>query len=62
MRINNACFETKKQVAQRAIIAHLRTSKSSADDAPGAWPIRTPGAWLAESIKGIAKHCYTQNL
>ena len=35
---------------------------SAADDAPGEWPIWTPGAWLAESIKGITKHCYTQNI
>ena len=26
------------------------------------WPIRTPGAWLARSIKGINNHCYTQNI
>ena len=51
-----------KQVAHMATIAHLRTSEASADDAPGALPIWTPGAWLAESIKGITKHCYTQHI
>ena len=25
-------------------------------------PIWTPEAWLAGSIKGITKHCYTQNI
>ena len=32
------------------------------NDAPGAWPIWTQGAWLAEFMKGITKHCYTQNI
>ena len=32
------------------------------NDAPGAWPIWTPGAWYAGFIKGILKHCYTQNI
>ena len=32
------------------------------NDAPEAWPIWTPGAWLAAFIKGITKHCYTQNI
>ena len=27
-----------------------------------AWPIWTPGAWLAGLIRGITKHCYTQNI
>ena len=29
------------------------------NDAPWAWPIWTPGAWLAGFIKGITKHCYS---
>ena len=32
------------------------------NDPPGAWPFWTPGEWLAGFIKGIAKHCYTQNI
>ena len=32
------------------------------NDIPGAWPILTPGAGLAGFIKGITKHCYTQNI
>ena len=31
-------------------------------DTPWAWPIWTPGAWLAGFVKGITKHCYTQNI
>ena len=32
------------------------------NDAPGAWPIWAPGTWLAGFMKGITKHCYTQNI
>ena len=32
------------------------------NDAPGAWPIWTPGSRLAEIIKGLTKHCFTQNI
>ena len=32
------------------------------NNAHRAWPIWTPGAWLAGFIKGITKHCYTQNI
>ena len=28
----------------------------------GAWPIWTPGAWLAGFTKVTARHCYTQNI
>ena len=31
-------------------------------DAPGAWPIWTPGSRLAGIIKGLSKHCFTQNM
>ena len=31
-------------------------------DAPGAWPIWTPGSRLAGIIKGITKHCFTRNI
>ena len=32
------------------------------NDAPGAWPIWTPGSQLAGIIKGLTKHCLTQNM
>ena len=32
------------------------------NDAPRAWPIWTPGSRLAGSIKGLTKHCFTQNI
>ena len=32
------------------------------NDAPGTWPISTPGSRLAEIIKGLTKHCFTQNI
>ena len=32
------------------------------NDAPGAWPIWTPGSRLAGNIKGLTKHCFTQNI
>ena len=32
------------------------------NDVPCVWPIWTPGVWLAGFIKGITKHCYTQNI
>ena len=32
------------------------------NDAPGAWPIWTPGSRLAGIIKGLTKHCSTQNI
>ena len=32
------------------------------NNAHRAWPIWTQGAWLAGSIKGITKHCCTQNI
>ena len=31
-------------------------------DAPGAWPIWAPGTRLAGFIKGLTKHCFTQNI
>ena len=31
------------------------------NDTPWAWPLKTPGAWLAGFMKAIAKHCFTQN-
>ena len=32
------------------------------NDVPGAWPIWTPGSRLAGIIKGLTKHCFTQNI
>ena len=32
------------------------------NDAPGVWPIWTPGSRLAGIIKGLTKHCFTQNI
>ena len=32
------------------------------NDAPGLWPIWTPGSRLAGIIKGLTKHCFTQNI
>ena len=32
------------------------------NDAPRAWPIWTPGLQLAGIIKGLTKHCFTQNI
>ena len=32
------------------------------NDAPGTWSIWTPGSQLAGIIKGLTKHCFTQNI
>ena len=32
------------------------------NDAPGAWQIWTRGSRLAGIIKGLTKHCFTQNI
>ena len=32
------------------------------NDAPRAWPIWTPGSLMAGIIKGLTKHCFTQNI
>ena len=32
------------------------------NDAPGAWPIWAQGTRLAGFIKGLTKHCFTQNI
>ena len=32
------------------------------NDAPGARPIWTPGSQLTGIIKGLSKHCFTQNI
>ena len=32
------------------------------NNVPGAWPVLTPGAWLAGFIKRTFIHCYIQNM
>ena len=32
------------------------------NDAPGVWPVWTPGGLLAGFIKRTTIHCYTQNM
>ena len=32
------------------------------NDAPGAWPIWTTGSQLVGILKGLTKHCFTQNI
>ena len=32
------------------------------NDTPEAWPIWIPGSRLAGIIKGLTKHCFTQNI
>ena len=32
------------------------------NDAPGVWPIWTPGSRLAGITKRLTKHCFTQNI
>ena len=32
------------------------------NDAPGVWPLWSPGSWLAGFIKRSTIHCYTQNM
>ena len=50
-------------VLEKKIFKCFSHYKPMADnDAPGAWPIRTPGSRLAGIIKGLTKHCFTQNI
>ena len=50
-------------VLEKKIFKWFSHYKPMADnDAPGAWPIWTPGSRLAEIIKGLTKHCFTQNI
>ena len=32
------------------------------NEAPGTWPIWTPGSRLAGMLKGLTKHCFIQNI
>ena len=59
------CYILNKQAfglvdSEKEICLCFSFYKPMTDDAPGAWPFWTPGEWLAGSIKGITKHCYTQ--
>ena len=50
-------------VLEKKIFKCFSYYKPIADnDAPGAWPIWTPGSRLAGMIKGLTKHCFTQNI
>ena len=50
-------------VLEKKIFKCFSLYKPMADnDAPGAWPILTPGSRLAGIIKGLTKHCFTQNI
>ena len=42
------------------MFSHYRTIADN--DAPGTWPIWTPGSRLAGILKGLTKHCFTQNI
>ena len=50
-------------VLEKKIFKYFSHYKPMADnDAPGAWPIWTPGSRLAGIMKGLTKHCFTQNI
>ena len=50
-------------VLEKKIFKCFYHYKPMADnDAPRAWPIWTPGSQLAGIIKGLTKHCFTQNI
>ena len=50
-------------VSEKKVFSRFSHNKPMADnDAPGAWPILTLGAWLAGFIKRVTKHCFTQNM
>ena len=50
-------------VLEKKIFKCFSYYKPIADnDDPGAWPIWTPGSRLAGIIKGLTKHCFTQNI
>ena len=50
-------------VSEKKIFPYFSHYKAMLDnDAPGAWPIWAPGTRLAGFIKGLTKHCFTQNI
>ena len=44
------------------VVSEKKICLSFFHDAPGAGPVRTPGARLAGFIKRTIIHCYTQNM
>ena len=42
------------------MLSHYKPMEDN--DAPGAWPIWIQGSRLAGIIKGLTKHCFTQNM
>ena len=64
----NICYTLNIQalglvVLQKKIFKCFSHYKPMADNvAPGVRPIWTPGSWLAGIIKGLTKHCFTQNI
>ena len=50
-------------VSEKKIFSCFSYNNTMADnEAPGAKPILTQGAWLAGFIKRVTKHCFTQNI
>ena len=50
-------------VSEKKIFSYFFHYKPMLDnDAPGAWPIWAKGTRLAGFIKGLTKHCFTQNI
>ena len=50
-------------VLEKKIFKCFSDYKPMADnDAPEVWPIWTPGSRSAGIIKGLTKHCFTQNI
>ena len=50
-------------VSEKKIFSHFPHYKPMLDnDAPGAWQVLAPGTRLAGFIKGLTKHCFTQNI
>ena len=48
-------------VLEKKIFKCFSHYKPMADN-DGAWPIWNPGSQLAGIIKGLTKHCFTQNI
>ena len=48
-------------VSEKIFHVFPMTPPAFSHDAPGAWPVWTPGALLAGFIKRTTIHCYTQN-
>ena len=50
-------------VSEKKIFSYFSHYQPMLDnDAPGAWPIWAQGTRLAGFIKGLTKHCFTQNI